>query len=396
MTSDEARGRVLEYAYGEMSPDEVARFEAVLAGDEALRAEVEAVRAVREAASRLTAVPLPVDVRVRLLREAERYARRRAGTVPVFWSFLERFLLSPAFAGALVVVVAVGVGVHLLLEVGTEDRLIRIERAERAAVSESAPAEARAGPAGERDRAGGVPPVGGAETDARKGGWRGRFAAEPTARGDQDEAKATPAARAPAGSARERARKKAPEKVAMQPAPPPARTPADRVQAARDDVEQRVPVTGGLSTESLEKAAGGRSSAVRLGGGGPTRLPAARPEATAAAPPAMEAEEGVAQPAVAEDRGQTPGKAQADLTRARQLKARGSLDAALTAYRKALGSGTLTGTALRDALAEAAEVAIALGRTDAARALVERLKALPGGPARAAPLERRLKPTDSE
>lgn len=393
MTSDEARGRVLDYAYGEMSPEEVARFEAVLAGDEALRADVEAVRAVREAASGLAAVPLPVDVRARLLREAERYARRRAGTVPVLWSFLERFLLSPAFAGALVVVVAVGVGVHLLLEVGTEDRLSRIERAERAAVSESEPAEAPAVLAGERDRAGGVPPVGGAETDARKEERRGRFAAKPTARGDQDEAKATPAA--PAGSARERARKKATEKVAIQPPPAPARTPADRrVQATPTDVMARAPA--GLSAEVPATAAGRRPSAVRLGGGGTTRRPAARPEAAGAAPPAEEAEGGVAQPAVAEDREQALGKAQADLARARLLKAEGSLDAALTAYRKALGSDTLTGADLCDALAEAAEVALALGRPDAARAFIERLKALPGGPARAAPLERRLNPTDSE
>ncbi len=387
MTSDEARGRVLDFVYGEMSPDEAARFEALLASDEALRAEVEAVRAVREAAAGLGAVPLPVDVRVRLLREAERTARKRAGTVPVFWSLLERFLLSPAFTGAMVVVVAVGVGVHLLLEMGTEDRPSRIERAERVAVSRSEPAEEKAevpvAPAGD-ERAPGTTTV-----LAERGG-----AVEA---GERDAARATPAGQAPAAFARAKARKKVAEKVAMGPPPAPARTQvaADRVEATGEKAGAGVAVTGGLSTEALGKAAGGRSSTPGPGRGGTTRLPAARFEAAAAAPPAEEAEEGVAEHTVAEDRERAPDDARADLARARHLKAAGNLDAALAAYRKALGTGTLAGTDLCDALAEAAEVAIALDRPDTARALVERLKAVPGGPARASPLERRLDRTES-
>lgn len=393
MTSDEARGRVLDYAYGEMSPDEAARFEALLASDPALQAEVEAVRAVREAASGLAAVPLPVDVRVRLLREAERYARKRAKTVPVFWSFLERFLLSPAFTGAMVVVVALGVGVHLLLETGTEDRLSRIERAERAAVSEPGPAEALFAPAGDQDRAGLVAPVGGSETDERTEERRGRVVAETTARGDNS------AAQALAEPARERTRKKAAEKVVMGPPPAPPRTIAvtDRVEATGEEAGAGVAVTGRLSTEALGKASGGRSSASGLSGQGATRLPAARPQAAAEGPPrAEESEANAARQAATDERDQDRDEGLAHLARARHLKSRGDLDSALTAYRKALRAGTLAGTDLRDALAEAAEVAIALQRPEAARAFLERLKALPGGPARAAPLERALERTDSE
>lgn len=385
MTPEEAKGRVLDYAYGEMSPDEAARFEALMASDPILRAEVEAVRGVREAASRLAAVPMPGDVRVRLLREAERYARKRAGRHPVFWSLLERFLLSPAFTGAMVVVVAVGIGVHLLLEMGTEDRLTRIERAERVALSEPDSREVPAAPGGDEGRAGMEAPVGG--TGSHEANTRGRFVAESSPRGAKDEAKTTPAAKEPA-----KARKTAPlEKVALGPPPAPSQTVLDR-----DDKGFRAEqaVTGPPSAEAVGMAGSRRSGATHPAREETTRLPAARPHAAPTSPPASEAAPDTARTASVEEREPSLDDARADLARARHLKSRGALDAALAAYREALKAGTLTGSDLEDALAEAAEVAIALRRPDTARAYLDRLKTLPGGPARAAPLERHLDQTE--
>lgn len=333
MTLDEARERVLDYAYGEMSPDEATRFEALLKQDKALQAELEAVRAVRDAATGFVPLTLPADVRGRLLREAEHFARKRAAGNAGVWSFLERFLLSPAFTGAIVVTVALGVGFHLLIEMETEDRLTRIERAERAAVSLSEPVS---GPASSEA----AKPESAADMEVRAD----------LSKAEKDEARATEAEKAPATFAqRER-----------------------------------------------EMAGGGRAPATRaiLGGGGATPPPPARPEATAAAVRDKAAEARAARQAAVDDREQVHDESLADLARARHLKARGALDAALTAYRKALHAGTLTGTDLAETLAEAAEVAIALERPDAARSFLKRLKTLPGGPERAAPLERALKRPD--
>lgn len=384
MTSDEARERVLDYAYGEMSADEAARFEALLADDPALQAEVEAVRAVREAASGLAAVPLPVDVRVRLLREAERYARRQARGTPVFWSFLERFLLSPAFTGALVVAVALGVGVHLLFEMGTEDRLSRIERAERAAMSRPEPAEE---PAGE--------PVG-PEADKV-------MQAPPPVATMEAEAGERPATGTTARRARETTRKKVagvPESRGREVSITlPAVVGARGSGMARDEAPQTtlegafatIPAGNGLSGQSEGRAAGAPSAP----GAGPREMPPPAAPAAAEAPQPRKAPAKAMAWEAEADRDQAAGDARADLARARQLKARGALEAALTAYRKVLGAGTLTGYDLADALAEAAEVAIALKRPDTARAFLDRLKTLPGGPARAAPLERALERTES-
>jgi hypothetical protein len=68
---------------------------------------------------------------------------------------------------------------------------------------------------------------------------------------------------------------------------------------------------------------------------------------------------------------------------ARDQRADGRLPEALAAYRRALAAG-LSGDLLIDALAEAAEVAQALGRAAEADGYLARLERLPGGSARAA------------
>ncbi len=372
MTHDEAMTRVLDYAYGEMSPEDAAAFEALIATDKALRAEVEAVRAVREAAARMAPVAIPGDLKAALLREAARHLRRKSVGAPAFWAFLERLFLSPAFTGAMVVVVALGVSVHLLLEMGTEDRLSRTEREE--------PMEEKALESAETE---GDRPAPEATTVAAE---RGGAVEE----GERDQARATWVAQAPPTREKERKRDASGARQA------PNRLQTDQVAGGTGQVAREVPpakhearptLEGRLSTDAVGKAVGGRSETTRLGGAGTTRPPAAPPASAASG-----AEEGVAPQSVAEDRDQPLDDARADLARARRLKSQGALEAALAAYQDALGAGTLTGSDLRDALAEAAGVAIALGRAEEARAYLDRLRTLPGGRARAVPLERRLEP----
>ena len=375
MTIEEARQRVLDFVYGEMSAQEAQEFQSLLARDGALQAEVDSVRAVRAAASGLGSVEMPASVRRRLLAEARRAVRARAVEGARSWSFLERFFLSPAFSGALVVAVAVGVGIQLLMEVGTEDRWVRLERAERAAVSGRKPADEPEVPemeaaapssgktepppvAAERERA--EAPTGGTARLALTRGTGSRWSAvSPRKQESAGGRRAGVVGRSVAEEPQAKGGLGATARVRETPAAVPQEVLQDRAAGALEDRALR-------SRTTAEDA---------------------RPEKTvvprAASTAGVSRDEGA--PAAAE-----VAEGPADLERARRLRAHGDLHAALRSYQAALDSGRLSGDRLQDALAEATEVAIALKALDTARGLVNRLKALPGGPARAAPLEQAI------
>lgn len=382
MTPEEARQRVLDFVYGEMSPDEAARFQTLVANDASLRAEVEAVQAIRDAASEYMRMPLPVDVRAHLLREAARYARKRAGTEPAFWSFLERFLLSPAFTGVLVVVVALGAGVHLLLEMGPEDRLTRIERMERVAVSEPESAPSLR----ESDHEGGGLGVVARRDGSPSAQQGGRPGVEDIR---QDSARTTAETRLPGAPAKGRKRSADTTAVSRRSSLKSDTDPFDRKS---EEAERGSSLANHVSHEAHGPAAT-TPAPQGYGEGSFPRLPVAR--ATGASPAADQAVAD-ARRAPALESEVHPDQALEHLARARHWKSRGMLDASLTAYGKALRAGTLTGEDLFDALAEATEVAIALKRWEEARTYLERLKTLPGGPSRAVPLERSLPRPQSE
>ena len=147
MTREQARERLLDYAYGEMLPGEAAAFEEVLRADPELQGELEAVRLVREASAGLRQPELPSRVRQRILLAARAESRKRA--ILRHWEGLQRLFLSPVFLGTAAVIAAVGVGVHLILTQGTEDPWSRIDREQRVAVlsqGEPAPIEGAAVP----------------------------------------------------------------------------------------------------------------------------------------------------------------------------------------------------------------------------------------------------------
>jgi len=161
MTRDQARDRLMDYAYGELSRGEAEAFEEVLREDPELRHELDAIRLVREASAGLQRPELPAMARHRILLAARAESHKRA--ILRRWEGLQRLFLSPVFLGAAAVIVAVGVGVHLILTQGTEDSWSRIDREQRVAVlsqGEPSPAEGAAvspaapGPAAEEEALG--------------------------------------------------------------------------------------------------------------------------------------------------------------------------------------------------------------------------------------------------
>jgi len=301
MTREEARTLTVDYLYGELSREEAVEFETAMDKDPELRAEVESFMDVRRATASLGEVHLPAEVRRRLVRAAGRYAGEQHSTQTEFMSFIERFFLSPAFSSGLVVLVALGVGVHLIMETGVDDRITRLERAETAAVSEIARAAPAAAPEEE------------AVFDERP---------------DEDKA---------GGESR-----------------------TDAVLEAQ--------------IKGRAMGGGGRASMVVAKVDEPT---VERKEASAPVPAAKPRMKKVAESDRYEE-----AEHVVLLDEARRLGNTGERDASLAAYMRAISEG-LSKEALKDALYEAAEVARLLGKTEVARALLERLSGLPGGMKRA-------------
>lgn len=420
MTHDQARERVLEYAYGEMSPSEAAAFEACLREDPALQAELEAVTEVQQAASSLVRPELPPAARGRILQAARSESHRRM--MARRWAALQDLFLSPVLLGATAVIAAVGVGLHLILTQGTDDSWTRADREARvAAVSPAEPAPAAPPPAGEPVTVFREEAVGDATGTKTAEVAAGSFAASPEARGPA--APPTAGARLADGAGKAASRAQAPAK----PAPVQAFGNAQGRQMGLGGVGYG---GGGAGIDSLGSVAtgiqgrsGGGATPVTANAPGPIKAEAARPapSATTTAADFGDADERKAAPQDQEqalrkdaasrdadrakkERGSfaeapsspmptaaasspAPDAAPPDpaefVAEARDLRAAGRLPEALAAYRRALAAGP-SGALLADALAEAAEVAGALGRTTEADGFLARLERLPGGPARAA------------
>jgi hypothetical protein len=403
MTHDQARERVLEYAYGEMSPSEAAAFEACLREDPALQAELEAVTEVQQAASSLVRPELPPAARGRILQAARSESHRRM--MARRWAALQDLFLSPVLLGASAVIAAVGVGLHLILTQGTDDSWTRADREARvAAVSPVEPAPAAPPPAGEPVTPFRQEAIGDATGAKMAEVAAGRPAAALEARGPG--APVTAGARLADGAGKAASRAQAPAK----PSPVQAFGNAQGRQMGLGGVGYG---GGGAGIDSLGSVAKGIQG--RSGGGatsgmvnaptdfgdGDERKAAPQDEeqairkdvATRDADTAKKergrfaeaASSSAMPPAVASS--PAPDAAPSDpaefVAQARDLRAAGRLPEALVAYRRALAAGP-SGALLSDVLAEAAEVAGALGRTTEAEGFLARLERLPGGPARAA------------
>lgn len=109
MTPEEARSRLLDYVYGEMSPQEATEFEGLIAIDPVLKAEVESFMEVRSVVSKAHPMELPVEIREHIMRAARRAIRGEQR----FISWLERIFMSPAISVGVMVVLVAGVGIHM-------------------------------------------------------------------------------------------------------------------------------------------------------------------------------------------------------------------------------------------------------------------------------------------
>jgi len=426
MTREEASKRVLDYVYGEMSVDSRREFEDLLRDDAELRAEVESITEVRRVTADLEPVHLPQDVRKALIRAARRKIAVHEGQELDIRTMIERFFLSPAFSGALVVLVSLGVGLHLILETGLDDRITRLEKNERAAargdVAPATPTPKKTKPAEEAE----------AKTEATAATVSTADLATDGSRAQDGPAEARAVFHKPLAKAPSKAGKARPKRHRSR-KPSSYRRPAGPV-AVVDMARQGVASgeAGGDSHKAPESVYNLGIKTSGKGGGGTVG------SGRAAVPPAPDSTPAVAsgfaeaptpsgdrRPSAADGglltRGPVSGRKAAEHTRerkarklsletaappaaesmdedrsdgdelrtraalleARKRRARGDLALALTAYQRAL-AGDLEGQDLRDALYEAADTARKLGRTDTARQFLERLSRLPGGAARGA------------
>jgi hypothetical protein len=117
MTQAQARQRLLDYVYGEMTPGDCVAFEGFAREDPELQAELDDVAFVRRAiAGLLEARELPATARRRILAAAHRATWQRAWAR--WWVAVRASLLTPAFLGTAAVVVAVGLAVPWIREQG--------------------------------------------------------------------------------------------------------------------------------------------------------------------------------------------------------------------------------------------------------------------------------------
>lgn len=423
MTREQARERVLDYAYGELPADEAAVFEALLRDDPELAAALEDVRAVRRAAAELPAPELPGAVRRRILDAAGAASRRRAWAARL--ERLQAMFLSPAFLGAAGVVAAVVVGLHVLdpgggdgpTSSGDRGMPVRDEApmvatsARPSPVAEEAPASAPASApapvaaADEAEAAGAQrpeperTPAASTAAGARAKSTTVAREARPS-RKQEAEAVPTPDAApglgglvgsglggggaaatgaigttgatgaAPQGYGRAGLAKRA---AGAAPAATPATAPVD-------DVATRV------EAAEAEAAAPRRTAATLADGDGAFATPPpAAAKAMAAQVPAEDADR-VNTAAESAESAESAGAAASDpaglLAEARSARARGRPADALSLCRQALALAP-TGGLLVDLLAEAAELALFLSRDDEARGYLDRLERLPGGAERA-------------
>lgn len=415
MTRDEAQKLVLDYAYGEIAPSVVAAFEAWLNRDPELKARLDEIKLVRGVAAKLPDVRLTRDVRVRIMASARAKASvRHQKSNPVsavIWEFLTRTFLSPAFMGTAAVLVAVGVGLELYIDMGGRDSIEIADQQEKTAtlspMAELAPAEPAPAPATVPAKTPTAPKTPTATP-------------EPAQKGIKIAISATKEQAVVQSVVKERAEGK-------------------RAQTRSADVESRRELTKNVEPGAVASTDGRRNLSVRSGGGVAGLLTS---DKTVGSAPMMSADRGIvgragramgggdaqdeegggvakksvekreilAYEAEADDDARPVEKGYAESNRVDSLKSATVADSAveerqlvreptsvpmarpktvsaqlsdletkLSAYRRALKNPNLTEIETVNLLKKAADVAIRIGKFDLARKYVERLKALPSG-----------------
>ncbi len=435
MTRQQAFDRLPDYAYGEMSAEDAVAFEVLLREDPELRAALDEIRFVRGVVARVPEPELPSAVRRRILDAAEGAALRQSWAAR--WERVQAFLGAPAFLGAAAVIVAAGVGIQVLIQDGP----LQMRRVERPGVEVGASAPMGAAPAGVvGEDIEGTSPVGTASAtmdevgEAAAVGGLASAQEAPVAIVEESAAASASAGAIADGGARraDRARAVAAGRTRATPslASAPRRARGQEAwledgggvatgQAAPGDSQdfqtlaERSPGTARAAgafrpqVSPLSDAAGAAAPRAEVSGAVVSGAEAfedavPRAQASGGAVPRGETSAGFASPptraaskaatalpdADAEAvRGATAGAPDL-LDAARQARASGDLGGALALCRSALAARP-SGRVLADVLAEAAEIALLLGRHAEAERHLERLERLPGGQDRAATIRDR-------
>jgi anti-sigma factor RsiW/TolA-binding protein len=113
MDCERVREHLIDYLYGELPPELQATVEDALGGCAECQAELAELRRIHQLAASLPSLEVPAPVHANIMREARLHADAlRAGRGSVFAS-LKALFASPAFASALVVCLALAVGLTL-------------------------------------------------------------------------------------------------------------------------------------------------------------------------------------------------------------------------------------------------------------------------------------------
>lgn len=435
MTRQQALDRLPDYAYGEMSAEDVEAFEILLREDPELRAALDEIRFVRGVVARVPVPELPSAVRRSILDAAEGAALRQSWAAR--WERVQAFMRAPAFLGAAAVIVAAGVGIQVLIQDGP----LQMRRVERSGAEVGAPAPMGAAP-GELalEDIEGTSPIGTASVAvdevgevAAVGGLASAQEAPVAIVEESAAASASAGAIADGGARRaDRARAVAAGRTKATPSPASAPRRARSQEAWLEDgggvatgqaapgdsrdfqtLAERSPgpdrTAGAIRPQAspLSEAAGVAAPSAKASGAAMSSAEAfedavPRTQASGATVPRGEASAGFAAPptravskaattapdADVEVAGvSTPGAVDL-LDAVRQARASGDLGGALALCRRALAARP-SGRVLGDVLAEAAEVALLLGRYEEAERHLERLERLPGGRDRAATIRDR-------
>jgi len=114
--------RVVDYIYGELEPADAARFEAEMEQSPALAREVRELQTVARLAADISEsekIPEPPEAAVAAAVAAARARCDQArGAEEGFWQRVAAWLLTPQLAGALTLVLILGVGIYTIRETG--------------------------------------------------------------------------------------------------------------------------------------------------------------------------------------------------------------------------------------------------------------------------------------
>lgn len=113
MDCERVREHLIDYLYGELSPELQASVEDALGGCAECQAELAELRRIHQLAASLPPLEVPAPIHANIMREARLHADAMGASGRSVLASLKSLFVSPAFASALVVCLALAVGLTL-------------------------------------------------------------------------------------------------------------------------------------------------------------------------------------------------------------------------------------------------------------------------------------------